>query len=150
MIENETGIKCGAINTKHFDLTDERFRNTVQKFVFVHRTGPDCCHTITSLDNSQPLGCFPGGKFKSASHGHRRFLSKAGLAVFPTCAKRKQHHLGHSAQKLQKTLSTTFLTEREKKLQHSFNSDVTTRRRGIHFETLVLCSFDIHFCICMT
>lgn len=33
-----------------------------------------------------------------------------------------------------------------KKLQHSLISDVTTRR-GIHFETLVICTFYIHFCM---
>lgn len=44
---------------------------------------------------------------------------------------------------------STFLTKR-KKVQHSLDSDVTTRRRGIHFETLVLCTFYIHLCIRLT
>lgn len=59
----------------------------------------------------------------------------------------KKQHLGHFPQKKKEKEkerkekkhaqhSSRFLTERKKKLQHSLNPDVT-RRRGIHFETLV-------------
>lgn len=136
---------------KKFEFDRWEIKNTVQEFVFVHYAELDCCYTITSLYKAQPWGCSPGGKWRGASQG--LFLYKPGLAVIPTCAKtnnnKKKQHLGHFPQKTHAQHSPRFWP-RGKKLRHSLNSNVTTRRRGIHFETLVLCSFYIHFCICMT
>lgn len=88
------------------------------------------------------------------------FLHKAELAVIPTRSKKNktEQHLGHFPTKNRtkkknnpKNMpSTIHVFDREEKVQHSLDSDVTTRRRGIHFETLVLCTFYIHLCIRLT
>lgn len=79
------------------------------------------------------------------------FLHKAELAVIPTRSKKNktEQHLGHfptknrtKQNKTPKNMpSTIHVFDWEEKVQHSLDSDVTTRRRGIHFETLVLCTF---------
>lgn len=124
-------------------------KNTVQEFVFVHHTGLLLYHYV--FIESPALRMF--SRWKMKEYLLWTFPYEARLAVIPTCAKRNQQHLGHFPQNKQTNKKNAPSNSpcfwlRGKKLQHSLNSDVTTRRRGIHFETLVLCSFNIHFCIC--
>lgn len=150
---------------KKFRFDRWAIKKTVQKFVFVQYTELDCCYTITSLYKAQLWVCSSDGKWKCL-FGIQRTLfaqSRAGSHSYSFGEKTNQKKATKTAfrplsYKKNKTKQKTpkhaqhypRFWPRGKKLQHSLDSDVTTRRRGIHFETLVLCTFYIHFCICLT
>lgn len=114
--EKEICIKCGAINTKEFGFDRWAIKNTVQKFVFVHYTGLDCCYTITSLFEVQPWRC-PGGKWSSASWGHwGLFCTKPGWQSFllvPKQTKKTKQIKTAFRQLKPRPVPATFLTNRE-------------------------------------
>lgn len=90
-LNKETGIKCGAINTKNLDLTDERLK-TLYRSLYLY--------IILNWTVVIPLRLYIKPSLEDVLQVEKEavsfedtglfffFLYKAGLAVIPTCAKK--------------------------------------------------------------
>lgn len=78
--EKETGIKCGAINTKEFRFDRWAVKKTVQK-VFVQDTELDCWYSITSSYKA------PAWRRFSRWNNEELPLRNMGLVCFCFCTK---------------------------------------------------------------
>lgn len=135
---------------KKFGFDRWAIKNTVQKFVFVHYTGLDCCYTITSLYKAQPWRCFSRWKMKKSLSRTPRtsFCTKPGWQSFLLVPKeRKKQHLGHFPQKKAHAQHPPCFWPRGKKLQHSLNSDVTTKKKRYPFWNTCLMFFLIYISV---
>lgn len=152
VFEKEIGIKCGAINTKQLDLIDEWLKTLYRSlylYIILDLTVviPLCLYVKPGLDDVVQVE-----KQVPLEDTEDFFVRSQAGSHFYLCQRKKKGETPafRSLSSKSHAQNSPLFWPRGKKLQHSLNSDVTTRRRGIHFETLVICSFNIHFCICMT
>lgn len=142
--DEEIGLKmwCNKY-TENWTLTDERLK-TLYRSLYLYIV-LDCCCTVTPLREAQPRGC-PPPEVRLEDTTDLFSVYEAGPAVISTCAKRKQPRWGHY---LQKHLN--------KKLKNAQQLERTTEKNTVIiptllqevsiFETLVLCSFNIHISV---